>query len=178
MQFRYQKPQKPAVRVDHRRGRLGELRMRVNEPLTWRTWNKMLVISCSVAAVGILVCAGGLLDILVPKGSIFWFMFRVATLAGVIALVVAGYVWICDKCEDCLSGYLDRLLDRQPRRPGAAANTKKPPTSGKADDRDDVHQSQHPGASGDRYVESLRGGSRPNSHSPSAMFVRKRWHGQ
>ena len=142
-----------------------------------RTWNKMLVVSFSVGAVGILVCAGGLLDILVPKGSIFWFMFRVAALVGVIALVVAGYVWICDKCEDYLSGYLDRLLDRQPRRSDAAANTKKQPTSGKADDRDEVHQSQQPGASGDRYVTSLRGGSRPNSHSTPAMFV-SRWHGQ
>ena len=47
----------------------------------------------------------------------------------------------------------------------------------RARDRDEVHQSQQPGASGDCYVTSLRGGSRPNSHSTPAMFV-SRWHGQ
>jgi hypothetical protein len=94
----------------------------------------MLVISFSVAAAGILVCAAGLLDILVPTASIWWFMLRMVALAAAIILIVSEYVWACDKCEDYLSGRIDRLLSMKRQDPTNATSKKEAGVFSETDD--------------------------------------------
>jgi hypothetical protein len=78
-------------------------------------WNKMLVVSLSLAAAGIMVCVAALLDALVPKGSILGFAAGLVGLVVAIMLIVSGYVWLCQKCED----YLASRRAKSPR--GASA---------------------------------------------------------
>ncbi len=79
----------------------------------------MLLVSFALAAVGILTCIAALLDAIVPKGSV-WAL--AAVVAVVIALVMVAYVWVCDKCEDCLSGRFDWLRRMKRQTPRGATN--------------------------------------------------------
>jgi hypothetical protein len=86
--------------------------------MSWRAWNKTFVISIALAAAGLLTCAAGLLDALLPGasylGSIAW-MAAAAILATGIAV---GYTWICEKFETWISERFDGICEtrRQPPR--------------------------------------------------------------
>jgi hypothetical protein len=91
--------------------------------MCWRGWNKMFVISFSVASAGILVCIAAMLDNLVPKSAVLGFLMWAIALVVTITLVLTGYVWVCDKCEDYLSGRFERLLNRHQEAARKAART-------------------------------------------------------
>ena len=38
------------------------------------SWNKLIAVSCALAAAGILACAGALLDVFMPRGSLLGFL--------------------------------------------------------------------------------------------------------
>jgi hypothetical protein len=148
--------------------------------MCWRAWNKMLVISFSAAAAGILACIAALLDILVPKGSALGFLAWTAALVVAIVLVVSGYVWACDKCEDYLNGRLDRIRNMKQQTPRQVTDQGKeearvPP---EADQRPDALRFSQPGATADHYVAGLRGSVSPNGDSRRAVATKKLWHGQ
>lgn len=65
--------------------------------MCWRAWNKTLVVSFSLAAAGILVCASTLLDSVVPKGSVLAALASMAGLAVVILLVLADHLTHLDR---------------------------------------------------------------------------------
>jgi hypothetical protein len=150
--------------------------------MSWRTWNKMLAISFLLSAAGIVTCVGALLDVLVPAGSAWDFVIWTAVLGAAIILVVGGYVWVCDKCEDYLSGYTDRRLSRQQEKLDRAASKEE---SGKdslgANDvgpQYPVDQFRRRAALRVRDVESLRYALRSMARCPEVMFMRKHWRGQ
>lgn len=63
-------------------------------------WNRSVVISAGLAAVGILACVGILLDMYYPTGSILAFLSKTVFLALAIVGVLAAFVHLCDWCED------------------------------------------------------------------------------
>jgi hypothetical protein len=84
-----------------------------------------MVISFSLGAAGILTCVAILVDSLFPTGSVVMAMASLAALGVAILVVVAGYVWVCDKCQDYLSERLDRLLGEGPGEPRDKGISKK-----------------------------------------------------
>ena len=62
-------------------------------------WNKLIAVSSAMAAAGILTCAGALLDVFIPGGSLVGFLTRMVLLGLAVIGVVIGYTWVCDKCE-------------------------------------------------------------------------------
>ena len=75
------------------------------------SWNKLITISFALAAGGVLACAGALLDVFIPSGSLVGFLARMLVLGFAITGVVIGFTWGCDKCESYVQGRLDRLLN-------------------------------------------------------------------
>jgi hypothetical protein len=136
----------------------------------------MIVVSCSLAAVGILVCAAGLLDTLMPKASVFWFMIRMAALAAAIALIVSGYVWVCDKCEDYLSGRLDRLLNmrRGVRRQDSVKGEKDAGVPPKVGHRSDTRRFPQADVPADHNGDGLGGFAKPTGDSSRTVATKKR----
>jgi len=66
--------------------------------------NKLIAVSCSLAAAGVLACAVAIIDAFMPKGSLVGFLTGMALLALVVTAVVIGYTWVCDKCERYIHG--------------------------------------------------------------------------
>jgi hypothetical protein len=148
--------------------------------MCWRAWNKMIVVSASLAVGGMLVCVAGLLDVLVPQGSVLGFVAGMAALGVVITLVVAGYVWLCDKFEDYVSERLDRLagMENQTRR-DATGNSKRERRVPRApDDHSGAPRFPQPSDVADRYVEGLRALVKPKAGPPRRLFSARQWHGQ
>ena len=75
-------------------------------------WNKLITVSAALLAAGILVCAVAIADVLIPKGSPATFLANATFLGLVVAAVVIGYTWACDRCESYFNGRLDRLLTK------------------------------------------------------------------
>ena len=144
------------------------------------SWNKLITISFALAAGGVLACAGALLDVFIPSGSLVGFLARMLVLGFAITGVVIGFTWGCDKCESYFSGRLDRLLGRSKLNPG---DTEKPETAAGLrlpepkvfDNVRPTHYASQP-LSRERYVGSLRG-SVP-SNDATMMTTAHRWHGQ
>jgi hypothetical protein len=88
-----------------------------------RMRNKMLVVSLSLAAAGILACLGALFDSLVANGSILAFLAATVPLGLAIAGVLAGFAWVCEKCES----YFRRLPERRAAKRRRFPSTRKPP---------------------------------------------------
>jgi hypothetical protein len=145
-----------------------------------RAWNKMIVVSVSLAAAGMLACVAALVDALAPKGSALGFAAAMVAVGAAIALVVSGYVWVCDRCEDYLSRRTNRLLDveEKPRRETANTVKNEKRIPGEADRRDAAGQFPPPGPSTSHYVGNLRGFARPEVDFPRAVSAKKWWHGQ
>jgi hypothetical protein len=81
-----------------------------------RVRNKMLVVSLSLATAGILACLGALFDSLVADGSILTFLAATVPLGLAIVGVLAGFAWLCDKCESYLRWRVAGRLTRTRHR--------------------------------------------------------------
>ncbi len=156
----------------------------------WRVWNRMIVVSSSLAAAGILVCIAAMLNALVPKGSILGYAGWTVGLAAAAILVAGGYMWVCDKCEDYLSERLDRLLAKGSRKPPVEKSSAKEPP-----ELEHAHAAQPspaaPGLRGrlrdasaplptrdpdNRHPENQRRGN--NKSGPPAASQTSQWRGQ
>lgn len=78
--------------------------------MTWHVWNKLFVVSLAFAVAGTLACVAALLDMLVPHASALSFLCWSAAVVVAVVLLVNGYVWACDRCEEYLSQGTDRRL--------------------------------------------------------------------
>jgi hypothetical protein len=145
-----------------------------------RLWNKMVLVSVALAAAGTLVCVTALIGTAVPKGSAWGFAAEVVASGVAIALVVAGYVWVCDKCEQYLSGRTERLLNvaERPRRRTTSEVKNEKPSLSDADRLIAARRLPQPGPSAAHYVGALRGFAKPNAESPKAESAKQWWHGQ
>jgi hypothetical protein len=90
----------------------------------WHVWRKIVVIGFCLATASILACIAALLDVLVPRWSLSGFVASMVALGAAVALVVIGYAWICEKCEDYLGGCRGHLCVSQTETPGAATSKK------------------------------------------------------
>ena len=144
------------------------------------SWNKLTVISLALAAGGVLTCAGALLDVFIPSGSLVGFLARMLVLGFAITGVVIGFTWSCDKCESYFSGRLDRLLDGSKQdpsdaeKPGTVVGPRLPETRGYGDSRL-TREAPQPLSRG-RYIGTLRG-SIPSKDAAKATMAHT-WHGQ
>jgi hypothetical protein len=143
-------------------------------------WNKLIVVSLGLAVVGVLMCAVALLDVFIPRGSIVAFLASMAILGLIVAGVVIGYTWACDKCEAYFNGRLDRLLSRGKPNRGDAEDIGVPvsrrPTEPRAGgDARSTRDSPQLLSCG-RYALTLRGSVSPRD-ATKATAVRT-WHGQ
>ena len=144
------------------------------------SWNKLITISFALAAGGVLACAGALLDVFIPSGSLVGFLARMLVLGFAITGVVIGFTWGCDKCESYFSGRLDRLLSRGKPNRSDAANLGAPVSPRPTEPRAGGDARSTPDSpqlfSCGRYVLTLRGSVSPR-HATKATAVRT-WHGQ
>jgi hypothetical protein len=126
------------------------------------------------------VCVAALLSLLVPQGSILGFLAELAGLGVAITFVVVGYVWICEKCEDYLSGHLDRLLsmDDQTRRKVASMRAKVERPQRQGELGPPALPFPRSAASEEHYLVNLRSLARPIGGFRRAASAEKRWHGQ
>ena len=135
-----------------------------------------MVVSASLAAAGILVCGAAIIDVHFPKGSALGFAAGVVALAVAVALVLIGFVWACDKCEEYLNGHTDRLLGGEPKDSQVTASSEQrrgPGEAGRSQDAANRFPQTWP--ADNRYVVSLR-----DARSRAHRSVRPRavWHGQ
>jgi hypothetical protein len=149
--------------------------------MNWRDWNKMLVVSFSLAAAGILVCMAALMETVVPKSSPFLGAAALVALGMVGLGVVMGYVWVCDKCEAYVSGRADRLLSKGMRNSSApATRDDAPPRPGDQNDRRILVLRFSPSepVKDRNYVGGLHRFVWPRRAYAGAAGMTRRWHGQ
>jgi hypothetical protein len=143
-------------------------------------WNKLTVMSFTLAAAGILACAVALLDVFIPRGSVLGFLAWMVVLGIIVIGTVIGYTWACDKCESYFSGRLDRLLSRGKPNRSDAANLGAPVSPRPTEPRAGGDARSTPDSpqlfSCGRYVLTLRGSVSPRD-ATKATAVRT-WHGQ
>ena len=75
------------------------------------SWKKVIIGSFVLGVAGILTCVSALLSDLVPAWSVLAFIIVLIPLGIVIAAVLAGFIWLCDKCENYFADRTDRILD-------------------------------------------------------------------
>ena len=61
--------------------------------------NRFIAVSSALAAAGILTCAAAFLNVIMPHGSPAAFFLGIVFLALVVAGVMIGFVWLCDRYE-------------------------------------------------------------------------------
>jgi hypothetical protein len=136
----------------------------------------MLVVSASLATAGIVVCGAAMIDVFFPKGSVLDFVAGLIVLGMIIAFVLIGFVWVCDKGEDYFSGHTDRLLGGEANDSRAAASNEQGRGPDEADrPQDAAHGPPETWPAEDRYAVSLRD---TESRAHRGAFPRVQWHGQ
>jgi len=143
-------------------------------------WNKLIVVSSALAAAGILVCAGALLDAFIPRGSVLGFLTWMVVLGIIVIGTVVGYTWVCDKCEGYFNGRLDRLLSRSKPKPSDAVNpgatiSPRPTDSRVVGDARSIPDARQLFSSG-WYTSTLRGSVSPRD--ATRVTAARAWHGQ
>jgi hypothetical protein len=135
----------------------------------------LIAISSALAAAGILACAGALLDAFIPRGSVLGFLTWMVVLGIIIIGTVAGYTWVCDKCEGYFNGRLDRLLSRSKLKRSDAVSLRptEPRVIGDTRSTSDTRQLFSCG----RYAPTLRGAVLSRDATTKETAVRT-WHGQ
>ena len=144
-------------------------------------WNKLIAVSCALAAAGVLACAGALLDAFIPRGSVLGFLTWMVVLGIIIIGTLVGYTLVCDKCESYFNGRLDRLLSRSKLKPSDAVNPRaavsprpmEPKVVRHTRPTSDTPQLFSCG----RYTPTLRGSVLPRDATTKATAART-WHGQ
>jgi hypothetical protein len=79
-------------------------------------WKKVVVGSFVLGTAGILTCVSALLSDLVPTWSLLLFLAALIPLGFVILGILAGFVWLLDRCEEYFNEKKNRLLDYGKRK--------------------------------------------------------------
>ncbi len=75
-------------------------------------FNRLLVITLALPAAILITGSAAILDYLFPRGSSLSFLEAMLPLGLVIAGVIVGFVWACDKCESWLQPDAEEALSR------------------------------------------------------------------
>jgi hypothetical protein len=142
-----------------------------------RFWDRTMVISFSVGAAGILTCVAILVDSLFPTGSVLAALASMAALGVAVLVVVAGYVWVCDKCQDYFSERLGRLFGKRSGEPRDEGNAKEPLAPKDAGRQRKVPPASQPDGNRGRQVEARYGILRWSPLSPQWPGTAQ-WRGQ
>jgi len=117
------------------------------------SWKKVIVSSFALGVAGIMTCISALLSDLVPTWSVLAFIAVLIPLGLAIVGILAGFVWLCDKCEEYFNEKKDKLLEGGKRESG-----KEIITNDQLLKRSDLHGSGnlasgdvHPGIGGVRF---------------------------
>jgi hypothetical protein len=143
----------------------------------WQAKNKMLIVSLSLAAAGILACIGALYDTLVPKGSLLAFLATMLPLGLLVAGIVVVFVWLCERFESCPKRLEEeRLKSRTAEFP--AVGEERRHLRDELDRRREVLPFPLPKLAEDRYLDGLRGTARPKASGVAVPSLSEQWHGQ
>ncbi len=145
--------------------------------MCWQAKNKMLGVSLSLAAAGILACIAAVYDSFVPKGSLGAFLATMLPLGLLVAGIVVTFVWLCERFE----GYSQRRSE-QPFK----VRPPEYPTPGERRrhflDEIERHRSISPfpisTVDSDRYLGGVRGPAQPRKTSAQSPPLVRQWHGQ
>jgi len=143
----------------------------------WRAWDKTIAISFSLGAAGILTCAAILIDSLLPTASVVAVAAWMVVLGAAVGMIVAGYVWLCDKCQDYLSERLGRWFRTELWEPRAKRPSEEPPAIDGPDRQPSESPPPQTARNGDRQVEAPYGVARWRPLVPPWPRA-ARWRGQ
>ena len=85
------------------------------------SWKKVIVSSFVLGVAGIMTCISALLNDIVPAWSVLAFISVLIPLALAIIAILAGFIWLCDKCENYFADRTDKILDTGKRESGKDA---------------------------------------------------------
>ena len=143
----------------------------------WQAKNKMLIVSLSLAAAGILACVGALYDTLVPKGSLVAFFATMLPLGLLVAGIVVVFVWLCERFESTPERRDEQRLKAPPTELPSAGEQRRP-LRDELDRRRDVSPFLKQTAAGDRYLDGVRAPARPMVNGAQTPPLTRHWHGQ
>jgi hypothetical protein len=145
--------------------------------MSWQAKNKMLVVSLSLASAGILACIAAVYDSFVPKGSLLAFWVTMVPMGLLVAGIVAGFVWLCERGE--------RYSERRSEQPLQIRPVEFPTESERQrhfldeiERRRDVSLFPRMTAADNRYLTGIRGPAQPKASSRYAPPLAGQWHGQ
>jgi hypothetical protein len=75
-------------------------------------FNRLLVIALALPAAILIAGMAAILDYVFPRGSLLSFLGAMLPMGLVIAGVIVGFVWACDKCERWLQPDAEEALSR------------------------------------------------------------------
>jgi hypothetical protein len=143
----------------------------------WQARNKMLVVSLSLAAAGMLACIAAVYDSFVPKGSLVAFFATMLPLGLLVAGLVVVFVWLCERFESTPERRDEqRLKLRPPDFPTPIEQRRH--LLDEIDRHRDVSPFPKQTLAGDRYLDGLRGPARPRVNDVRTPPLAGQWHGQ
>jgi hypothetical protein len=145
--------------------------------MCWQAKNKMLVVSLSLASAGILACIAAVYDSLVPKGSLLAFWVTMVPMGLLVAGIVGGFVWLCERFERySLPRSEQPPKVRPPEFPTESERQRH--FLDEIERRRDVSQFPKMTAADNRYLGGIRGPARPRATSRQTPPLARQWHGQ
>jgi hypothetical protein len=143
-----------------------------------KSWKKVIVSSFVLSVAGIMTCMSALLSDLVPAWSMLAFLAVLIPLGLAIVGILAGFVWICDKCENYFADRKEKLLDPGNRKSGKKTG----PNDQKTSDGANHRYIKYMPPLQDRVLEQYTTTLRPSRFTKplSTIYVppTKLWHGQ
>ncbi|MGD0382007.1 MAG: hypothetical protein ABSA77_00705 [Thermoguttaceae bacterium] len=142
------------------------------------SWKKVIFSSFALGVAGILTCISALLSDLVPTWSVLAFIAVLIPLGLAIVGILAGFVWICDKCEEYFNEKKDKLLEG--RKHGSSEknipNDQKFPNEGYH--RYIKYASLLPSRLLDQYTSPIPSSGQAKPYQVIKLPTLKTWHGQ
>jgi hypothetical protein len=143
----------------------------------WHTWKRIVTVSFSMAAAGVLVCAVASIQGIIPGSTVLGTLVSMCASAAVMLAVLAGYIWACDKGQD----FLDTNLSRPPRGSFKSPSDRSHKEAGVRRNMTVRHTRFTSSTSNcvcRGYVGGLRGIMRATEASNTATIAAKPWCGQ
>jgi len=142
------------------------------------SWKKVIFSSFALGVAGILTCISALLSDLVPTWSVLAFIAVLIPLGLAIVGILAGFVWICDKCEEYFNEKKDKLLEGGKRKSDKETSPNDQPFHNAANSRYIKYVSLRPGHLLNQYTSTLRGSGPAKPYHAIIFPPTKKWHGQ
>lgn len=141
------------------------------------SWKKVIVSSFVLGVAGIMTCISALLNDIVPAWSVLAFIAVLIPLALAIIAILAGFIWLCDKCENYFADRTDKILDTGKRESGKDAG---PNGQNSVDENRRYVKYMSPRQTRllEQYNATLRGSRSTEPTSNMNLPPTKAWHGQ